>query len=318
MAEKHSGPQRRADGDRSPGHAGEATDLRRQPGAAAERRTALPEALGYAGGAIAVAAGAVLAPRSWVDLGRGGQLTALALLTTALLEAGRRLRRNERPALRRLASVLWVGSAAGFAGLLGVWMAGGGQATNQDALSVALGSLGYAALLWSVERRVLQQVTLFAAAIATVLAAGDVLTRSPAAGSFGILALGAGWLELGRRGWLPPKPAAETLGALALIAAPDSLYTIGWRGPALTLGVAVGLGLLVAGSLLHRKAILGIGVAALLLFGWRTTVDYLHRGAGPLAMLALGLALVATAVALSRTRTASRSDRPTDLLRKAS
>jgi hypothetical protein len=311
MAEKQGGPERRVDGGRPPGQAGEPADSGKQPEAPAERTTALPEALGYAGAAIAVVAGAVLVAHSWADLSRGEQLTALAMLTTVLLEAGRRLRSNGRSTLRRLASVLWLGSAAGFAALLGVWMSGG-QTTNNDALSIALGSLGYAGLLWSVERRVLQQVTLFAAAVATVLTAADVLTRSPAVGCLGILALAAGWLELGRRGWLPPKPAAETLGALALIAAADSLYVIGWRGPALTLGVAVGLGLLVAGSLLHRTAILGLGVAALLLFGWRTTIDYLHRGAGPLALLALGLALVATAVTLSRTRTASRPGGPTD------
>lgn len=313
MAQKQGGgPERRVHGDRPPGQTGDTTDIGREPAAAAEHRTVLPEALGYAGGAIAVVAGTVLAARSWVDLGRGGQLTALAVLTAVLREAGRRLRTNERSALRRLASVLWLGSAAGFAALLGVWLAGGGEATKHDALSVALGSLGYAGLLWSVHRRLLQQVALFAAAIATVVTACDVLSRSAAAPSFGVLAVGAGWLELGRRGWLPPKPAAGILGALALIAAPDSLYAIGWRGPAVTLGLAAGLGLLVAGSLLRRTAILGLGVAALLLFGWRTTVDYLHGGAGPLGMLVLGLALVVTAVALSRTRTASRAGGPAD------
>ena len=311
MEDKQAGPERRVDGDRPPGQAGEPADLGKQPEAQAERTTGLSEALGYAGAAIAVVAGAVLAARSWADLSRGQQLTALAVLTIVLLEAGRRLRRDGRSTLRRLASALWLGSAAGFAAFLDVWISGGDQTTNKEALSIALGSLGYAGLLWSVERRVLQQVALFAAAIATVLAAADVLTGSAAVGSFGVMAIGAGWLELGRRGWLPPKPAAETLGALALIAAADSLYATGWRGPALILGVVVGLGLLVAGSLRRRMATLGLGVAALLLFGWRTMADYLHGGAGPVAMLVLGLALVAIAVTLSRTRTASRPSRST-------
>ncbi|HEU4348497.1 MAG TPA: hypothetical protein VFR35_11995 [Actinoplanes sp.] len=307
MTDKQGASERRVGGDRPPGQAGEPADFGKPP----VRTTGLSEALGYAGAAIAVVAGAVLAARSWADLGRGGQLTALAVLTVVLLEAGRRLRSNDRSALRRLASVLWLGSATGFAAFLEVSISGGDQTTDKEAMAIALGSLGYAGLLWSVERRVLQQIALYAAAIATVLAAADVLTGSAAVGSFGVMAVGAGWLELGRRGWLAPKPAAEILGALALIAATDSLYATGWRTPALILGVAVGLGLLVAGSLLQRTAILGLGVAALVLFGWRTMVDYLHGGGGPVALLVVGLALVAIAVTLSRTRTASRPRRST-------
>lgn len=311
MTDKHGGPEPPVDGDRPPGQADEPADVGNQPQAPAERTTRLSEALGYAGAAIAVVAGAVLAARSWADLGRSEQLTALAVLTIVLLEAGRRLRTNDRSTLRRLASVLWLGSATGFAGFLGAWFSGDAQTTNKEAMAIALGSLGYAGLLWSVERRVLQQVTLFAAAVTTVLATADVLTGSAAVGSLGVMAVGAGWLELGRRGWLRPRPAAETLGAIALIAGADSLYATGWRTPALILGLTVGLGLLVAGSLLRRMAILGLGVAALLLFGWRTMVDYLHGGAGPIAMLAVGLTLVAIAVTLSRTRTASRPPRST-------
>jgi hypothetical protein len=122
--------------------------------------------------------------------------------------------------------------------------------------------------------------------------------------------VGAVWLELARRGWLPPRRTAQTLAALALIVAPESLYEIGWRGPGLGLGLAVGLGLLVAGTTLGRTTILGLGVAALLLFMWRAAADYWGGRAVPLGILVLGLGLVAAAVTLSRSRTAGSSGTP--------
>ena len=95
-------------------------------------------------------------------------------------------------------------------------MGGGG------ALALALG-------LYLLERRVLQRVALFHRTLAaTMVAAGDRLGWSwETADGYGLLVLGAGWLELGRRGAVAPRRTSETLGSLALLAGPEALDAAG-------------------------------------------------------------------------------------------
>jgi hypothetical protein len=154
------------------------------------------EVLGYLGGGLAVVAGFVIGAESWDQLGYWGRVGALAVVTGALLGAGWRLRRGEGRVLPRLASALWLAAVAAFAGLLAVALGGrSGDAVDDPSLWVAGG-------LYRLERRAPQQVALFVAAVATLVAAGNELGWSwarPESG--GLLALGAVWLELGRRRW---------------------------------------------------------------------------------------------------------------------
>jgi hypothetical protein len=70
----------------------------------------------------------------------------------------------------------------------------------------------------------------------------------------------------------------------------------------LWVGLAVALGLLVAGSTLGRPVLLGIGAAALVLFLSEVAATWWRSLGAPLALLLAGLGLVGAAVALSRLR----------------
>jgi len=124
--------------------------------------------------------------------------------------------------LPRLASALWLAAVAAFAGLLAVALGGrSGDAVDDPSLWVGGG-------LYRLERRAPQQVALFVAAVATLVAAGNELGWSwarPESG--GLLALGAVWLELGRRRLVEPRRTSEALGALGLVAGAEALATVG-------------------------------------------------------------------------------------------
>jgi hypothetical protein len=281
------------------------------------RRAVVVEVLGYLGGGLALVAGFALGAESWAELGYGGRAGVLGAVTAALLGAGWRLRGEEGRALPRLAGVLWLGAVAAFAGLLAVLLGGrSDDAVDDPTLAVVGGALVLAAALYLVERRVLQQVALFGAAVATLLVAGDTL-RPSSAGLAGaeLAVLGGAWLELGRRGLVVPRRTSEALGALAIVTGCEALATLG-RGSAalgvggwwLWLGLGVAVTLLVAGSAWHRNVLLGIGAAAMVVFLFQAAGRYWQDLGAPLAILLVGLGLVAVAVVLARLRPA-RGDR---------
>ena len=210
--------------------------------------------------------------------------------------------------------MLWLGAVAGFAGLLAVLLDGDSDDALADpSLWVAGGSLVLAGGLYLLERRVLQQVALFAAVVATMVAGGQRLAGSwdPVEG-YGFLVLGAAWLELGRRGLVRPRRTSEALGSLALLSGPEVLNA-GGAGPgdwALWLGLGLAVALIVAGSALGRTVPLGIGAAAMVVFLGQVAGQHWHDLGAPLAILLVGLGLVAAAVVLARLRPAAPGERP--------
>jgi hypothetical protein len=277
------------------------------------RRAVVVEVLGYLGGGLALVAGFVLGAESWAELGYWGRVAALGAVTAVLLVAGWRLRTGEGRVLPRLAGVLWLGAVAGFAGLLAVLLGGrSGDAVDDPTLAMAGGVLVLAAALYLLERRVLQQVALFGAAVATLLTAGGEL---PVAwdGLEGVVlaVLGAVWLELGRRGLVVPRRTSEALGALTMVSGCEVLATVG-RGSegfgvggwGLWVGLGVAVALLVAGSAWRRSVLLGIGAGAMVAFLAQAAGRYWEDLGAPLAILLVGLGLVAVAVVLARLRPA--------------
>jgi hypothetical protein len=283
-------------------------------GAAGGRRAVVVEVLGYLGGGLALVAGFVLGAESWGQLGYWGRVAALGMVTAALLAAGWRLRTGEGRVLPRLASVLWLGAVAAFAGLLAVLLGGrSGDAVDDPTLAVAGGALVLATGLYLVERRVLQQVALFGAAVVTMLTAVPALGVSWAGlEGTAVAVLGAAWLGLGRRGLVVPRRTSEALGALAMVSGCQALATVGRgagdelgeAGWGLWVGLAVAVALLVAGSALRRNVLLGIGAAAMVVFLAQAAGRYWEDLGAPLAILLVGLGLVAVAVVLARLRPA--------------
>jgi hypothetical protein len=170
------------------------------------RRAVAVEVLGYLGGGLAVVAGFVLGAESWGQLGHWGRAGVLAVVTGVLLGAGWWLRGDQGRVLPRLASALWLAAVAGFAGLLAVLVEGDSdEAIGDPSLWVAGGTLVLAGGLYLLERRVLQQVALFSAAVATLVAAGDRAGWSwEVAAGYGFLALGCSGWSWGGAGWSRP------------------------------------------------------------------------------------------------------------------
>jgi hypothetical protein len=286
---------------------------------AGRRRAVVVEVLGYLGGVLALVAGFVVGAESWDRLGRWGRVGVLAVVTGVLLAAGWWLRgTGERGSggqgLARLASVLWLGAVAGFAGVLAVLLDGdSSDALGDPSLWVAAGALGLALGLYLLERRVLQQAALFAAVVAVMVAAGERLGWSwETVEGYGLLVLGVAWLELGRRGLVAPRRTSEALGSLALLSGPEALDAAGsgqgdWG---LWLGLGLAVGLVVAGSALRRNVPLGIGAAGMVVFLGQVAGEHWRDLGAPLAILLVGLGLVAAAVALARLRPAAPGERP--------
>jgi uncharacterized membrane protein len=281
--------------------------------AGGRRRAVVAEVLGYLGAVLAVVAGFLLGAESWVQLGRWGRVGVLAAVTGALLAAGWWLRGSEGRVLPRLASVLWLGAVAGFAGLLAVLQEGrGDDALADPSLGVAAGALVLAAVLYALERRVLQQLALFLAVVATMVAGGHRLGWSwDTVEGYGFLVLGAAWLELGRRGLVGPRRTSEVLGSLALLSGPAVLdaEAVGPGDWGLWLGLGLSVALIVAGSALTRNVLLGIGAAGMVMFLGMVAGEYWSDLGAPLAILLVGLALVAAAVLVARLRPAGTGRR---------
>jgi Predicted membrane protein (DUF2157) len=269
----------------------------------AGRRAVVVEILGYVGGVLALVAGIVLGAESWAQLGRWGRVAVLEAVVAALLGAGWRLRADGGRVLPRLASVLWFAAVAAWAGLLAVLLGGrGDQALSNPSLPVATGSLALAWVLWTLERRALQQVALMVTLVAAIVAEGEWRGwPAETISGLGLLGVGAAWLLLGRRRLLQPTRTAEALGAVAAVSGPEVLFAAGSEGW-LWAGLAVALGLLVAGSTLGRPVLLGIGAAALVLFLSEVVATWWRSLGAPLALLLAGLGLVGAAVVLSRLR----------------
>ena len=281
--------------------------------AGGRRRAVVAEVLGYLGGVLAVVAGFVLGAESWDQLGRWGRVGVLAVVTGALLVAGWWLRGSEGRVLPRLASVLWLGAVAGFAGLLAELLEGrNDDALANPSLGVAAGALVLAAVLYALERRVLQQLALFLAVVATMVAGGHRLGWSwETVEGYGFLVLGAAWLELGRRGLVGPRRTSEVLGSLTLLSGPAVLdvEAVGPGDWGLWLGLGLAVALIVAGSALARNVLLGIGAAGMVLFLGMVAGEYWRDLGAPLAILLVGLALVAAAVLVARLRPAGTGRR---------
>ncbi|HYN17978.1 MAG TPA: DUF2157 domain-containing protein [Actinomycetes bacterium] len=273
------------------------------------RRAVAVEVLGYLGGGLAVVAGFVRGAESWGQFGHWGRAGVLAVVTGVLLGAGWWLRGDQGRVLPRLASAVWLAAVVGFAGLLAVLVEGDSdEALGDPSLWVAGGTLVLAGGLYLLERRVLQQVALCLAAVATLVAAGDRAGWSwEVAAGYGFLALGVLWLELGRRGLVAPRRTSEALGSLLLLSGPEALDVQG-SGPGdwgLWLGLALAVALIVAGSALARTVPLGIGAAGMVVFLGQLAGEHWRDLGAPLAILVVGLGLVAAAVVLAKLRPAA-------------
>ncbi|WP_158228216.1 DUF2157 domain-containing protein [Pseudonocardia sp. MH-G8] len=267
----------------------------------AGRRAVAAEVLGYLGGALAVVAALLLGREVWQELGPAVRVLLLAVVTAAVLASGAVLGGRSGPA-GRLGGFLWAVAAPALAGTVGVAASDAfGVAFDVSAVLATGSALVLAAVLWWRRREVLQHVSTFAAATATLFAVVglvDDLYRSlgPLVWVLGLL-----WIAAAASGWARPAPAGWVLGALAVISGPLGADT--GRSAWAVVGVLSAAALVVLGVRGHRQWLLAIGTVGLFVAVPVAVAEIFDAELGPLlGLLVVGLVLVALAVVLTRLR----------------
>jgi len=265
------------------------------------------EALGYAGGVLAVAAGIYMAGELWPGLSTGAVLAFAAVAWVVLGAGGAAIRTTGDPALRRLRSVLWLLSAvslAAFTGTLADQIWGFGPADTT--LVTAAASAAYGTALWWRMRAVLQHLAVFASLAVLVGTAVDRLWPHVGAWApgLGIWALSAVWGAAVMRGYLPPVVTGYIAAGIGLLAGAQLVMQVAAGG---ALALATVAGLLAAGVLLRQTWPVVLGAAGVLLFVPQTATRYLPASAAaPVAIFAVGVVMLGSAVWLARRRAAAR------------
>lgn len=278
------------------------------------RQASIAEAVGYLGAVLALSAVALIVGDLWPQLEVGGRLTLVGLLTVVAFGAGEALHRQPAPAVRRLTGVLWAAAAVGaawFAGLVADEVIGMGSA----AITLTVGIVGTAVAAPSLLRRPgvpLHLATLVGLSVA-VSGALD-LSALPVEvfyDGLAVAAIGAAWVLLGRGGWLIPTRTTEVMGGVVALGGLQVASFGDLRG------LALGLGLVVAGSLValavqrNAQHLLVVGALGAFVLLPQLVVEVFGDDIGaPATLLVVGLLLVLMAVGLGRARREVRPERP--------
>ena len=274
-----------------------------QPPVPARPGVAVPvlgEVLGYLGGAVTIVTAIVLGNELWDSLAVAVRVLVLVAVTAAALGAGAGLREHRGPA-GRLAGFLWLIAVVALAGTVAVAADGLlGWEHRDTALAAALVGLVAAVLLWWVRPETLQQLALFATAVATLVAAlerwsADALDLAPIA----VWLLGLGWLAVTASGRLRPPAIGWIMGSAA---AAFGLLFVDWpRSPWLLVAVLTGIGLVAVGVRGQRWPVVAIGILGLLFAVPVTLGEFFGTALLPVWIaLGIGLALLVGGVYVLR------------------
>jgi hypothetical protein len=262
----------------------------------------IAEVLGYLGAVIAISAGFVALRHVWPEIPPSGVLAFAAVAAAGLIVAGAVLPRRPEPAFGRLRAVLWllatVAAGGFFAVLTGrILDLSGGSA----ALSAEAGWLVCAIPLWLRHRSVLQQLAMFAGAVALVGTGLDQFDPRVTNNGVGLAvwALCAIWALAAYLGYLEPATAGLAAGSVGAMVGSALMNDL--AGQALLLATVVAL--LAVGVVTRRVLLIGLGAAGSLWAIPAAADRYLPGSlAAPLAVAIVGLVLLGIALWLARTR----------------
>jgi Predicted membrane protein (DUF2157) len=275
--------------------------------AAVSRAPLVAEALGYAGGVLAIAAGIFMVRELWPGIPTGAGLAFAAVAWVVLGAGGAAVRTTGDPAFRRLRSVLWLMSTAGLAAFTGtladqVWRFSPASTT----LVTSAAAAAYGAALWWRTRAVLQHLAVFASV--AILVGTAVYQLDPGVEEWGpglgIWALSALWGVAVIRGYLPPGDTGYfAAGTGLLISAQLTMQVAAGH----VLAIATVAGLLAGGVLLRQAWLVALGAVGVLLVTPQTTSRYLPTSAAaPVAIFVAGVVLLGSGVWLARRPRGSR------------
>jgi hypothetical protein len=263
----------------------------------------LTEAVAYVG-AVLLLAGAIAAiGQRWNGIGDWGHVGVLAGAAAFFLLAGILVRRVREPAIQRLAGVVWFLSVACAGGAVGFATYNVYRGTGAvTVLAVGVGVTMYAAALWLVRRRAMQNAALFAGLVIAIC--GTIVTVGPGpapalAFALPLWGFGLGWAGLGWQRHVEPIGVTIPCGVLLALIAP-SLAT-GEDGWVYAIGIATAAAAMAASIPLRNTPLLALGTLAM--FGYVTSavVRYFHRSLGvPAALAITGVLILGLAVLSAR------------------
>jgi hypothetical protein len=293
------------------------------------RNSLLTEAGAYAGVILVLVGGVTAVSQRWDDITGGEQAGVFAAAAVFFLLAGLIVRQVRDPAIQRLGEVTWFLSVAGVGVAAALWVAMDQVHWNKDAVTVlAVGAAvtAYAAALWLVRRRALQNFALFAGLVITIVGVAAVITARARTGAVPLpgsvpglpapslaIALplwvfGLAWAGLGWRRYAGPVWVTVPCGVVLALIAPDFAGGHGWM---YAIGIATAATAMAASVPLRNTPLLTLG--ALAMSGYLTAVAarYLHQSlAVPSALAITGVLITGLAVVSARLTLAAHPAEP--------
>ncbi len=270
---------------------------------AAAMPSILVEALGYVGGAIAVAAVGLIVSALWASMALGTRAGIAGAATVILIAAGALVPARTSDQSGRLRAIMWAGAVAALAGTVSLLLA---QGLSWDEETVTAGSGLCAAVLaaglWALHRHPVQHLATFIASLVTVGAAMTIWFGAWWVAPLALWAVALGWTTLSWLGRIAPRLVGLLAGSIAMVGATVALTSLGW-------GVVLGLGsiaVVVALAVVeHRLSLLAVGAVGTIWFLPQTFATWFEGMIGPaLGLLVAGLSMVAAAVLIARERRA--------------
>jgi hypothetical protein len=277
------------------------------------RISLLTEAVAYVGAVLLLAGGTAAIGQRWNGIGDWGHVGVLAGAAASFLLAGIMVRRVREPAIQRLVGVVWflsvacVGWAVGFA-TYDVY----GNTGAVTVLAVGMGVTVYAAALWLVRRRALQNAALFVGLVIAIC--GTIVTVGPGpapalAFALPLWGFGLGWAGLGWQRYVEPIWVTMPCGVILALVAPS--IAAGEHGWVYAIGIATAAAAMALSVPLRNTPLLALGTLAM--FGYVTSavVQYFHQSLGvPAALAITGALILGLAVVSARLIRAAHLPKP--------
>lgn len=278
------------------------------------RISLLTEAVAYVGAILLLAGGGAAIGQRWDSMTDWAHVSIFAGAAALFLLVGISVRRVHEPAIQRLVGVVWflstvgVACAAGFA-THDVY----GRRSAVTVLAVGIAATLYAAALWLVRRRALQNIALFAGLVITIC--GIILTAagrgSAPSLAFAVALWGFGlvWAWLGWQRYVEPMWVTIPAGVLLALVAPG--FAVGEHGWMYAVAITTAAAAMALSVPLRNAPLLGLGTLAMFGYVTSSVVRYFHESLGvPAALAITGALVLVLAVASARLMRAAHPSKP--------
>lgn len=268
------------------------------------------EPVAYLGAALVVVALVTFGAEVWDQIAPWGRALLFGLIAASLVVVGVALHRSGAEPAKRGGQVAWLFAVGAVAATVAVVLSEFTDLSNRYvSLWSAVGAFATALPLWVAARSSLQQVALAVSAVFTVLSSLESLRLAPDWLPAALLAaIGFVWLLLTWGGIMTPAGAGWVIGSILTAMVGIGGFSFGTGGWWFAAGIVVGLALVWLSTRLDRRAMLAIGVVALLVWIPAFVSDiFAGTIAVPIAILVTGVVTLSVVVAAVRGGRGARS-----------